>query len=105
MNDLVVSRGTSMLSIRCSSSAVPSVTATSACVCAAGEERRAVGPGQQAGLDGDRPDGVRVAPVDPLALVEHLGPHDAVFDFLDLVADGPAGVGELGRQLSRSRPT
>ncbi len=33
MNDLVVSPATSMLSIRCSSSAVPRVTETSAWVC------------------------------------------------------------------------
>ena len=32
MNDLVVSFGTSMLSIRCSSSTLPSVVVTSACV-------------------------------------------------------------------------
>ena len=44
-------RGTSIESIRCSSSAVPSVTATRAWVWPRGEQRRAVGPRQQPGLD------------------------------------------------------
>ena len=42
----------------------------------------------------DRADGVEVAAVDPLALVEHLLAHDPVLDVLEHVADLAAPVGE-----------
>ena len=71
---------------------------------AAGEERRAVGPRQHAGLDRDRPDRVGVPAVDPLALVEHLRAHDAVLDLLELVADVAGLVRELDGQLLDDRP-
>ena len=99
MNDLVVSRATSMLSIRCSSSDGAEGDGHQRLGLPAGEERRAVRPRQHAGLDGDRPDGVGVPAVHPLALVEHLRPHDAVLDFLDLVADVAALIRELGGEL------
>jgi hypothetical protein len=70
---------------------------------AAGEERRAVRARQEAGLDADRPDRVGVPTVHPLALVEDLGPHDAVLHFLDLVADVAPLVGELHQQLLDDR--
>ena len=98
MNDLVVSPATSMLSMRCSSSEVPRVTETSACVCPRVKTRGAVRARQHAGLDGDRPDGVEIASIDPLALFQHLLPHHAILDFLELVADLPRPFGELDQE-------
>ena len=47
----------------------------------------------------DRADGVEIAAVDPLALLEHLLAHDPVLDVLEHVADLAAPVGEALEHL------
>ena len=58
-------------SISCASRLVPSVDRDQRLGLAAGEERRAVGAGQDADLDRDRPDLVEAPAVEADALVEH----------------------------------
>ena len=101
MNDLVVSPGTSMLSIRCSSSVVPRVTETRP-GSVPGKQRRAVGPGKHTGLDRDRTDGVEVAPVHPLTPFEHLLPHHPVFDVIQLGSPARACSANSGVSFSRT---
>ena len=70
---------------------------------AAGEQRRAVGAGQDADLGDDRAHGLDVAAVDADAAVEDLAADDALLDLLEHLADqlrsrrvGGAGYHQLG---------
>ncbi len=58
-----------------------------------------MGPRQHANFDADRPDGIGVAAVNPLAPVEHLRAHDPVLDFVELRRDVPDPFRELVAEL------
>ena len=86
--------------MNCSSSPVPSVVTTSAWVSPRVNSGRAVGARQDADFRQDRTDGLEVAAVDALAVVEDVPAHDLGLGFLE---DGLDLLGlEPGLALGRA---
>ena len=65
---------------------------------APGKEGRAMSPGERTGFDGNGPDGIEIAAVDPFALPEHLLPHDPVFDVVERRGNFAGPLGKLRGQ-------
>ena len=105
-----------MVSSRCTSLARSQGGDAQCLGLAAGEDARAVGAGQDADLDADRPDGGRVATVDPDVLAQHQLAHGCLGEHVHQrrsrcrggggcpPADRPARCGCSSRARAGSRP-